>query len=192
MKKQRTVIVNWGQIYLCNLGDSNGSVQSGVRPVLIVQNNIGNKNSTTTVVATITTALKKLNQPTHIVLDESCGLREKSMVMLEQITTIDINKSLVKYIGEIKDAKTLHRIKQGLLTELGLTRRLDLSRTGLILSLCPKCRSVFMGSPDNVVRRVDPFGSNKRLCEKCQLETGYEYIVFKKNLALGVVGCSDE
>lgn len=192
MKKQRTVIVKWGQIYLCKLGDSNGSVQSGVRPVLVVQNNIGNNNSTTTVVATITTALKKLNQPTHIVLDESCGLREKSMVMLEQITTIDINKSLVKYIGEIKDAKTLHRIKQGLLTELGLTRRLDLSRTGLILSLCPKCRSVFMSSPNNIVRRVDPFGSNKGLCEKCQMETGYEYIVLNKNHALDVAGCGDE
>ena len=192
MKKQRKTMVKWGQIYLCNLGDRKGSVQSGVRPVLVVQNNIGNNNSTTTVVATITTVLKKLNQPTHIVLDESCGLRKKSMVMLEQITTIDINKSLVKYIGEIKDAKVLHRIKQGILTEFGLTQRLDLQKTGLVLTLCPKCRNVFMNSPSNVVRRVDSLRTKKELCDKCQLELGYEYIVFKKNHSLSIEVDTDE
>ena len=142
--------------------------------------------------ATITTVLKKLNQPTHIVLDESCGLREKSMVMLEQITTIDINKSLVKYIGEIKDAKVLHRIKQGILTEFGLTQRLDLQKTGLVLTLCPKCRNLFMNSPSNVVRRVDSLRTKKELCDKCQLELGYEYIVFKKNHSLSIEVNTDE
>ena len=85
MNKMNLSEVKWGEIYLCNLGTSQGSVQSGVRPVLVIQNNIGNEHSPTIVVATITSVLKKLNQPTHILLDTSCGLKEISMVMLEQL-----------------------------------------------------------------------------------------------------------
>ena len=137
MKNANITNVKWGEIYLCDLGSNKGSVQSGKRPVLVLQNNIGNNNGPTTVVATISSVLKKLNQPTHILLDTSCGLREDSVVMLEQIRTVDKEKELLEYIGEVRDEKTIYAIKQGVLTEFGLIKRPQPRRTGLILTLCP-------------------------------------------------------
>ena len=99
MKKANITTVRWGEIYLCDLGSNKGSVQSGIRPVLVIQNNIGNDNGPTTVVATISSVLKKLNQPTHILLDTSCGLKEESIVMLEQVRTVDKANELIEYIG---------------------------------------------------------------------------------------------
>lgn len=156
MKNANITNVKWGEIYLCDLGSNKGSVQSGKRPVLVLQNNIGNNNGPTTVVATISSVLKKLNQPTHILLDTSCGLREDSIVMLEQIRTVDKEKELLEYIGEVRDEKTIYAIKQGVLTEFGLIKRPQPRRTGLILTLCPKCRAEFMNIPENILRRVDP------------------------------------
>ena len=182
-KKKNANITNvkWGEIYLCDLGSNKGSVQSGKRPVLVLQNNIGNNNGPTTVVATISSVLKKLNQPTHILLDTSCGLREDSIVMLEQIRTVDKEKELLEYIGEVRDEKTIYAIKQGILTEFGLIKRPQPRRTGLILTLCPKCRAEFMSVPENIVRRVDPLQVDKERCDKCQTSFGYDYLIIKKN-----------
>lgn len=174
MKNANITNVKWGEIYLCDLGSNKGSVQSGKRPVLVLQNNIGNNNGPTTVVATISSVLKKLNQPTHILLDTSCGLREDSIVMLEQIRTVDKEKELLEYIGEVRDEKTIYAIKQGILTEFGLIKRPQPRRTGLILTLCPKCRAEFMSVPENIVRRVDPLQVDKERCDKCQTSFGYD------------------
>ena len=152
-----------------------------ITKVLVLQNNIGNNNGPTTVVATISSVLKKLNQPTHILLDTSCGLREDSIVMLEQIRTVDKEKELLEYIGEVRDEKTIYAIKQGILTEFGLIKRPQPRRTGLILTLCPKCRAEFMSVPENIVRRVDPLQVDKERCDKCQTSFGYDYLIIKKN-----------
>ena len=178
---KNTTNIKWGEIYYCNLGNTKGSVQSGIRPVLVIQNNVGNDNSPTTVVATITTVLKKLNQPTHILLNISCGLKEKSMVMLEQIRTVDKERELLGYIGKVSDEKTIYSIRQGLLVELGLKKKPQPRRSGLILSLCSKCRDEFMSVPDNILRRVDTLQVVKERCDKCQINYGYDYLIAKKS-----------
>ena len=192
MKNANITTVRWGEIYLCNLGSNKGSVQSGKRPVLVIQNNVGNNYGPTTVVATISSVLKKLNQPTHILLDTSCGLKEESVVMLEQLRTVDKNSELLEYIGEVRDEKTIYAIKQGLLTEFGLIKRPQPRRTGLILTLCPKCRAAFMNVPENILRRFDSPQADKERCDKCQTSLGYDYLIIKKKPRTSTSeGCCD-
>ncbi len=181
MKTVDLLNVKWGGIYLCNLGASKGSVQSGIRPVLVIQNNIGNEHSPTIVVATITSALKKLNQPTHILLDTSCGLKEISMVMLEQVRTVDKTCELIEYIGIIEDKATIFKIQQGILAEFNLINRPKSKRAITVLSLCPHCFSKITKNQNISLRRVDPLESEKERCDKCQLDYGYEYLILKKH-----------
>ena len=78
-----------GEIYICDFVDVGGSVQNGLRPALIIQNSAGNEHSTTVIVSPITTIIKKEKLPTHVYLGAKYGLPEESMVMLEQIFTVD-------------------------------------------------------------------------------------------------------
>ena len=84
--------VKRGEIYLYDFGSNSESIQNGLRPVLVVQCDEGNQASSTTIVAALTTVIKKRYMPSHIVLGDNFGLREPSMVMLEQIRTV--NQSL--------------------------------------------------------------------------------------------------
>lgn len=90
--------VKRGEIYLYDFGKNEGSMQNGLRPVLVVQCDEGNQASTTTVIAALTSAIKKRYLPSHIILGDRFGLREPSMVMLEQLKTIN-QADLVSYIG---------------------------------------------------------------------------------------------
>ena len=81
--------VKRGEIYLFDFGNNEGSIQNGIRHVLIVQCDEGNQTSTTTVVAALTTAIKKRFLPSHIILGRNFGLDEPSMVMLEQLKTVN-------------------------------------------------------------------------------------------------------
>ena len=76
MKDRDVRKIKWGEIYYYDLGAAKGSVQSKMRPVMIVQNNVGNENGPTTVVAAISSVMKKMYLPTHIPLGPECGLRE--------------------------------------------------------------------------------------------------------------------
>ena len=79
-----------GEIYYADLSPVVGSEQGGLRPVLIVQNDIGNKHSPTVIAAAITSQREKTKLPTHIELNSGgCGLAKDSVVLLEQIRTID-------------------------------------------------------------------------------------------------------
>lgn len=82
MQKEKLSTVKWGDIFYCDLGKMNGSVQCGHRPVLVIQTNSLNKSSPTMVVAVITSVRKKQSMTTHILLDKDCGLSEPSMVAL--------------------------------------------------------------------------------------------------------------
>lgn len=86
-----------GDIYLAILESSIGSEQKGVRPVLIIQNNKGNKYSPTTIVACLSSKIQtKAILPTHYILPDNIGLRYKSMVLCEQIKVIDKNRLIKK------------------------------------------------------------------------------------------------
>ena len=85
---------NWvycrGDIYCAKLDPVVGSEQGGIRPVIVIQNDTGNKHAPTLIVATVTTRIhKKANMPTHFVIYDNPAFKEASVVQLEQIRTID-------------------------------------------------------------------------------------------------------
>lgn len=115
---------NWnyrrGDIYLVDLGKNIGSEQSGCRPVLTIQNNIGNQFGPTLIVAPITSRVrKKSEQPTHCQLDNLAFLNDFSMVLLEQITTIDKCR-IKKYMGSLDD-KQMRKVDACIGVSLGIS-----------------------------------------------------------------------
>ena len=181
MKENELKNVRWGDIYYCDLGVTNGSVQSGNRPVLVVQTNRLNEKSPTVVVAAITAIKKKTAMNTHIELDTDCGLKTPSMVMLEQLRTVDKATELKNFVGRVTDEDKICEIKRGLKFAVGIPIKHKAERKGIILTLCPICRSEFQSVAENIVKRLDPFQANKEICDKCQVRYGYDYIVFKKH-----------
>lgn len=113
-------MIKRGELYFADLSPVIGSEQGGVRPVLIVQNDIGNKYSPTIIAAAITSQINKAKLPTHIELaSEQYGLPKDSVILLEQIRTLD-KKRLKERIGELSD-KTMQLVNSGLLISLGFT-----------------------------------------------------------------------
>ena len=112
-----------GEIYYADLSPVIGSEQGGVRPVLIVQNDVGNKHSPTVIAAAITSQKEKAKLPTHIELSGiNCGLSKDSVVLLEQIRTID-KKRLKERMGEI-DITSMDKINTALSISFGLGEQL--------------------------------------------------------------------
>ena len=90
MTECENVIIRRGDIYYADLRPVVGSEQGGVRPVLIIQNNIGNKHSPTVICAAITSKMNKAKLPTHVELDtKKCDMIKDSVILLEQLRTID-------------------------------------------------------------------------------------------------------
>ncbi|MEG2541566.1 MAG: type II toxin-antitoxin system PemK/MazF family toxin, partial [Clostridia bacterium] len=107
-------MVKRGELYYADLSPVIGSEQGGVRPVLIVQNDIGNKYSPTIIAAAITSQLDKAKLPTHIAISaEQYGLQKDSVILLEQIRTID-KKRLKEKIGELP-TNLMSRVNEALL-----------------------------------------------------------------------------
>lgn len=169
--------VKRGEIYLYDFGNNEGSIQNGIRPVLIVQCDEGNQTSTTTVVAALTTAIKKRFLPSHIILGRNFGLDEPSMVMLEQLKTVN-QSDLTEYIGFIDKEQLLRKINNGLKSAFGLWTK-NPRRKGEIRCLCSRCLEDYKSNPDYIVRRFDPFTKEKEKCDKCN-RMGFEYIVREK------------
>lgn len=104
-------IINRGDIYFANLNPVIGSEQGGVRPVLIIQNNMGNRYSPTVIVAAMSAKIvEKADLPTHYKVRAYAGLSEESLVLLEQIRTLD-KRRLRDYIGQLEqdDMKQIDR-----------------------------------------------------------------------------------
>ena len=91
------MLIRRGDIFFADLSPVIGSEQGGTRPVLILQNDIGNQYSPTTIVAAITSQIAKAKLPTHVEMEASaCGLEKNSVVLIEQIRTIDKSRLLEK------------------------------------------------------------------------------------------------
>ena len=88
-----------GEIWLADLGERDGNIQSGKRPVIVLQNDIGNKYSPTTIVVPLTSQIKNL-LPVHCDVGVECGLKKTSTSLMEQITTIN-QSQLIKRIGAL-------------------------------------------------------------------------------------------
>ena len=107
-----------GQIWYADLSPVVGSEQGGYRPVLIIQNDIGNKYSPTVIAAVVTTRKTKANLPTHIWLNNECGLPKESMVECEQVRTLD-KKRLKSFMGQASQ-EVMREIDKGLKISLGV------------------------------------------------------------------------
>ena len=111
--------VRRGDIYYADLSPVVGSEQGGVRPVLIVQNDVGNRFSPTVIAAAITSQKDKAHLPTHIQLNSvGSGLARDSIVLLEQIRTID-KKRLKEHMGKL-DEFSMKRVNEALQISFGL------------------------------------------------------------------------
>ena len=108
-----------GDIYYADLSPVVGSEQGGLRPVLIVQNDVGNKYSPTVIAAAITSQITKTRLPTHIGVTSGCGLSRDSVILLEQVRTID-KRRLKEKIGHIGDAD-MARVDSALSVSFGLS-----------------------------------------------------------------------
>lgn len=109
-----------GDIYRADLTPVIGSEQGGIRPVLVIQNDIGNQHSPTIIAAIITGQIKSRHLPTHILLAVSdCGLDKNSMVMLEQIRTLD-RERLHQYLGCVSPEK-MQEVNTALGISIGLS-----------------------------------------------------------------------
>ena len=113
------MIVKRGDIYYADLRPVVGSEQGGVRPVLIVQNDVGNKYSPTVIAAAITSQTGKTPLPTHIQVDaKESGLQKDSIVLLEQVRTLD-KRRLRTRMGAL-DEKDMQRIDRAIFVSFGL------------------------------------------------------------------------
>lgn len=111
--------VKRGEIYYADLSPVVGSEQGGIRPVLIVQNDVGNRYSPTVIAAAITSQHDKSHLPTHIEINaNTCGLSKDSIVLLEQIRTID-KKRLKEKMGEL-DPNSMNHVNDAISVSFGL------------------------------------------------------------------------
>lgn len=111
--------VNRGDIYYSDLSPVIGSEQGGIRPVLIVQNDVGNKYSPTVIAAAIASRKDKTKLPTHIELNaDSTGLQRDSIVLLEQIRTLD-KRRLKEHMGRL-DENSMREVNAALSISFGL------------------------------------------------------------------------
>ena len=109
-----------GEVYFADLGNAGvGSEQNGMRPVLVVQNNVGNRHSPTVIAAAITSQIGKARLPTHIELSaRTYGLSRDSVVLLEQVRTID-KKRLKERMGKL-DESLMVQVDSALQVSFGL------------------------------------------------------------------------
>ena len=114
------MVVKRGDMFYADLSPVVGSEQGGIRPVLIIQNDLGNKYSPTVIAAAITSQKTKNKLPTHIEIDSSSsGLKSDSIILTEQIRTIDKSR-LKEKIGHINDNNVIDKINSALGVSFGL------------------------------------------------------------------------
>ena len=110
-----------GELYYADLSPVVGSEQGGVRPVLVVQNDVGYKYSPTVIAAAVTSKINKAKLPTHIELPSNMyGLQKDSVILLEQIRTLD-KRRLKERIGELNET-TMSRVDNAILISLGFVK----------------------------------------------------------------------
>ncbi len=114
-------MIKRGELYYADLSPVVGSEQGGVRPVLVVQNDVGNKFSPTVIAAAVTSKINKAKLPTHIELPSNeYGLNKDSVILLEQIRTLD-KRRLKERIGELP-SDTMSKVDRAILISLGFIK----------------------------------------------------------------------
>lgn len=160
-----------GQLFYADLGSGIGSEQQGLRPVVIIQNNMGNKHSPTVIVAAVSSKTKtKAKLPTHFNIGLESGLERPSIVLLEQLRTID-KQRLGNYIGQLS-LPQVRELNHALAISIGLIEPIPQKLT---LCLCDACANDFRGTGAFLLRRVNPRQAEKEICSYCGKRRGSIY-----------------
>lgn len=162
-----------GQLFYADLGSGIGSEQQGLRPVVIIQNDIGNRHSPTVIVAAVSSKTKtKAKLPTHFNIGPESGLERPSIVLLEQLRTID-KKRLGKYIGQLSLTQ-IAELNHALAISIGLIKPVP---SKLTLCLCGVCANDFRGTNAFLLRRINLQQAEKEVCTYCGHRMGVDYEV---------------
>lgn len=159
-----------GELYYADLGHGVGSEQEGYRPVLVVQNDVGNLYSPTTIIVPISRQNQtKAKLPTHYPLEAIAGLSQPSIVLLEQVRVIDKNR-LEKRIG-ILPKKYMRGVEKALKISIGLTP----ISTKKPIYLCSTCANRIRGTGVFLIRTQSISEPGSERCISCSQEEGVEY-----------------
>lgn len=157
-----------GDMYYADLGRGVGSEQEGYRPVVIIQNNTGNKHSPTVIVAAISgKAAVKPKLPTHYFINAECGLELPSIILMEQIRTLD-KRRLAKYIGRLTK-EHIQGMNHALAVSIDLIHP---SLRSLNMCLCDACAGKLRSAGAFSLRKTI---SEQGFCAYCAQPGGYEY-----------------
>lgn len=155
-----------GDLYYADLGKGVGSEQEGCRPVVILQNDMGNRYSPTTIVAPISCKIDtKAKLPTHYILEPVAGLVQKSVVLLEQVRVVDKHR-LERKIGSLPEHH-LAGVERALRISVGLS-----ASSGTIY-LCGTCVRNFRSTGAFSLHRTSCY--RKAQCGYCKIRKGFEY-----------------
>jgi len=160
-----------GDLFYARLNPVIGSEQGAFRPVLVVQNNIGNAHSPTIVIVPITRNLKKSPLPTHVYIPKAYGLESECLALTEQIRTIDRTR-IARYIGHICE-NVQDEIDTALLISIGINDNRSPRGELMDLTLCMTCMGDFSNSGYIVVRKG--IQEEKEKCDFCQTGMGFLY-----------------
>ena len=157
--------VKRGDIYHADLDPVFGSEQGGYRPVLVIQNNIA-----------AITSKEKMKLPTHIAVPEMEELEKDSVVLLEQLRTLD-KRRLENYVCTL-DRTEMEKINKAIRRSTGIPKIIE---KPLVVSLCRVCAGNFYDVPGHYIRRVNPEQRYKDTCMFCNVRNGYDYYIGRKN-----------
>lgn len=177
-----------GGIYLVQLGKGAGSEQSGVRPFLVLQNNKGNENSYTHTGVPLSTELKSLYLPTHIVTDSQC-LEYTSVILVEQIMSLS-RKRFLSYLGQL-DINTLNKVKVAVNIQLELKDIRDIDKRLLVKRmteinpflnafLCGKCLRALYGAKELAIKGIYKDDDELDFCFLCHKAKGRKYKIVNR------------
>jgi len=159
-----------GDMYYADLGRGIGSEQEGYRPVVIIQNNLGNKYSPTVIIAAISSKVGiKPKLPTHYYINAEDGLELPSIILLEQIRTID-KQRLAKYIGRLSK-EHISGMNHALAVSIDL---IHTTLQSLNMCLCNACADKFRSTGAFSLRRTE---TEHGICAYCNQPTGHNYEV---------------
>lgn len=163
-----------GDVFFADLGQGIGSEQMGYRPVVIIQNDTGNKHSPTVVVAAVTSKVDaNAKQPTHCFIGAEYGLELPSVILLEQIRTLD-KQRLEKYVGRLSK-KHLNDLNHALAISVGLIP----AQENLVLCLCKPCADNFrLDGKYDLIRVME--AQVRDTCTYCNHRMGFEYELVPK------------
>lgn len=168
------IALSRGDIFLADLDPAFGCEQCGTKPVLIVQNNTGNRYSGTTIVAAISQR-KKPTLPTHVAIQEALGIGQNSVILLEQLRTID-EKRLAGKLGKLDEGQ-MRLVDTALLASLGIRTT---PKDAILMTLCRNCAQSFRDSGGYLLRPVNPHQDTQERCTVCNVCTGYDYEVTRR------------